>query len=114
MLVLGAIFFVEGLRFGPGQKDESIGRYVDESERLPSGTQRDLWMVGAFRKAAVILETRFALYKFAVLDMASGLILIFAGIFLTTFSLKRLNKGPEQMLLAKLLRTKWEDEIGKS
>jgi hypothetical protein len=67
-------------------------------------------MVGTFRKAAIILEMRFQLYKFSVLEMTMGLLAIAMGIFAITYSVLRWNKGPEQRLIAKLLRAKWEED----
>jgi len=113
-LVWGSIVLFEGLQPLYGSNDEAIQRYVDEAKQLPSGTERDVWMVGTFRKAAIMLEMRFELYKITVMDMTMGLLAIAMGVFAIVFSVLRWNKGFEQRLIAKLLRAKWEEEIRKS
>ncbi len=110
----GTIVLFNGLQSLYESKDDKIQRYVDEAEQLPSGTERDIWMVGTFRKAAIILEMRFELYKVAVMDMTMGLLAIAMGIFAIVLSVLRWNRGSEQRLIAKLLRAKWEEEIGKN
>jgi hypothetical protein len=107
----GSIVSFYGLQSLYESKDDAIQRYVDEAEQLPSGTERDIWMVGTFRKAAIILEMRFELYKVSALDMTMGLLAIAMGIFAIVYSVLRWNKGPEQRLIAKLFRAKWEEEI---
>jgi hypothetical protein len=113
-LVWGSIVIFDGLQSLYESKDDKIQRYVDEAEQLPNGTERDVWMVGTFRKAAIILEMRFELYKVTIMNMTMGLLAIPMGIFAMVFSVLRWNKGPEQRLIAKFLRAKWEEEISDS
>lgn len=113
-LVYGAVIFVEGFSFGFESKDEAIQRYIVKGEQLPSGLERDIWMVGTFRKAAIILENRFAMYKLAVLDMVSGLLMAATGLLAIVLAVITWAKALQQWLLAKLLRCKWEEEIGKN
>jgi hypothetical protein len=121
LLIVGLLAFavgsrsvIEGLNVGVESMEDSIQRYVDEAEQLPSGTERDLWMVGTFRKAAIILEQRFVMYKYAVESIAFGLIAEFTGLAAIMIVVVQWRKKPQRLLLAKLLRAKWEEEIAKS
>ncbi len=112
ILGYGMIIFFEGFQLGLESSEDSTQRYMVEAEQLPSGTGRDVWMVGTFRKAAAILETRFGMYKIAVLETVLGLLVIFLGMTEISLTIIQWNKGPQKRLLAKLLRAKWEEEIG--
>jgi hypothetical protein len=110
-LVYGAYILVECLRFGFESRDDAIQRYMVEAEQLPSGTERDVWMVGTFRKAAMILENRFSEYKWSVVDAISGLFMSATGLIALALSVIVWQRAPQQWLLAKILRAKWEEEI---
>jgi hypothetical protein len=109
----GAIVFTDGFKLGLDSSEDSTQRYMIEAEELPSGTERDVWMVGTFRKAAAILETRFTMYKIAVLEIVLGFLITFLGMSVIPITIIQWKKGPQKRLLAKLLRAKWEEETGK-
>ena len=71
-------------------------------------------MVGTFRKAAMILENRFAEYRWSVIDAVSGLFMLATGLLALVLSVVEWERAPQRWLLAKLLRAKWEEEISKN
>ncbi|MFA5554617.1 MAG: hypothetical protein WDA68_08715 [Phycisphaerae bacterium] len=115
LALLGGIFMlIDGFYVGFESAEECIQRYRDEADRLPSGTERDLWMVGTFRKAATILESRFELYKIATAEIVFGLLMTLTGMRGVSIIFIQWNRGPQKLLLAKILRAKWEEEIAKN
>lgn len=113
-IVYGAYILVECMRFSLESRDDVIQRYMVEAEQLPSGTDRDIWMVGTFRKAAMILENRFTEYKWSVIDAVSGIFMLSIGLLALVLSAIEWQRAPQQWLLAKVLRARWEEETGKN
>jgi hypothetical protein len=110
----GSTLFVNSLLFGFESGRGQIQRYMNDARRLPNGAERDIWMVDTFRSSAMILEDRFGGYKIAVMNAVIGLLIAVLGATSAVTAVIKWNSKPQRLLLAKLIRAKWEEEIIRS
>jgi len=84
-------------------------RYKVDLGPVPRKEQRDIWIVGTFRKAEAVLERRFIYYKISIQQEMIGLLCMGGGVAIMLLSIINYNKAPQKQLLAKLIRAKWEE-----
>lgn len=87
----------------------SIVDYLKEADRVPGGTLPKYWFVNELRRTALVFEKLHAAHSLAMLEGLIGTLFFSAGAVAAGFLVIRWKQAPRLVLLAKILRAKWND-----
>ena len=92
------------------QDDKATDLEVSRSlgDGPPPGLER-LWMMGAIRKTAKVLELRYQVVTYALIQVAVGYVVLLGGACMVALTIVRWNTGERDVLICKLLRTKLQE-----
>ena len=92
------------------QDDKATDLEVSRSlgDGPPPGLER-LWMMGAIRKTAKVLELRYQVVTYALIHAAIGYVVLLGGACMVALTIVRWNTGERDALICKLLRTKLQE-----
>ncbi len=92
------------------QDDKATDLEVSRSlgDGPPPGLER-LWMMGAIRKTAKVLELRYQVVSYALIQVAVGYVVLLGGACMVALTIVRWNTGERDALICKLLRTKLQE-----
>jgi hypothetical protein len=92
------------------QDDKATDLEVSRSlgDGPPPGLER-LWMMGAIRKTAKVLELRYQVVTYALIQVAMGYVVLLGGACMVALTIVRWNTGERDALICKLLRTKLQE-----
>src|SRR5438876_726793 len=92
------------------QDDKATDLEVSRSlgEGPPPGLER-LWVMGAIRKTAKVLELRYQVVTYALIQVAMGYVVLLGGACMVALTIVRWNTGERDALICKLLRTKLQE-----
>jgi hypothetical protein len=92
------------------QDDKATDLEVSRSlgDGPPPGLER-LWMMGAVRKTAKVLELRYQVVTYALIQVAMGYVVLLGGACMVALTIVRWNTGERDALICKLLRTKLQE-----
>jgi len=104
MTAIGGLSIIDALYQVHESKKYTVDKLINDANEIPQGTYRDLWMVGTFRKCALILEHKFGIYSLATVQGTVGVVMVMHGLIIVGLVVMRWNRGAERVLVAKLLR----------
>ena len=90
--------------------DKDMGSQVSRSlgDGPPPGLEKP-WIVGSIIKTSKILEARYQLVTYAMMQVALGYIQIIAGAIMVGLALVRWNSGERDAIICKLLRSQLQE-----
>jgi hypothetical protein len=109
---VGALYGYRNVRDGEQsiQDDKATDLEVSRSlaEGPPPGLER-LWMMGAVRKTAKVLELRYEVVSSSLIQVAWGYVVSLSGVIMVCLTILRWNTGERDALICKLLRAKLQE-----
>jgi len=107
-MLLGYINVSDGMR--SIDDDRATDLQVDRSlgEGPPPGLEKP-WIVGSMMKISKILESRYQLVTYAMMQVALGYIQLITGAIMVFLTILRWNVGERDALICKLLRWKLQE-----
>jgi len=86
--------------------DAAVSRSLGEGP--PPGEERR-WAVGAMMKVGKILELRYKVMAYSLMEVALGYVQLISGAIIVCFTILRWNTGGRDALICKLLRWKLQE-----
>lgn len=106
----GSYGFVESLAVVRCEASYDITKVIKSGEE-PTYEEAHLWAVGSMLKIAKILELRQKMLFFAYLDANVSLLVGLSSACLLGIIIQRWNIYERDVLICKILRAKWQEEI---
>jgi hypothetical protein len=75
----------------------------------PAPGQEQRWVVGSMMKIGKVLESRYQVVIYALIEVALGYVQIISGMIMVCFVILRWNRGERDALICKLLRWKLQE-----
>jgi hypothetical protein len=86
--------------------DSDVSRALGEG---PAPGQERLWAIGAMMKTSKLLELRYQVVTYSLMEVALGYVLILLGVANLCLTILRWNRGERDALICKLLRAKLQE-----
>jgi len=75
----------------------------------PPPGQEQRWVIGSMMKIAKVLESRYQVVIYSLIQVAVGCLPFFSGLIMVSLTILRWNTGERDALICKLLRGKLQE-----
>lgn len=115
ILVVYSVFMLVGYRIvSDGMRSIQEDKAIDLQASLaiggyPSPDQEQRWVVGSMMKIAKVLESRYQVVIYSLIQVGVGCLPFFSGFTMVSLTILRWNTGERDALICKLLRGKLQE-----
>lgn len=112
MLAIFSLFTIFGYRIASdGMRSIHDDKAIDLQASLaiggyPSSGQEQRWVVGSMMKIAKVLESRYQVVTYAMMQIVLGYMILISNIGMMVLIIVRWNTGERDALICKILRSK--------